>query len=72
MRKAISFFSLSSYNRCIRAHFPVGYFYHEGKNIKKDIKQSIHYYKEASSFNNQYAKNNEINNSIATFNFSLF
>ena len=26
--------------------------------MKRDIKKAIHYYKEASTFNNQYAKNN--------------
>ena len=31
---------------------------HEGRYIKRNIVQAIHYYKEASSFNNEYAKNN--------------
>ncbi|KAK8872041.1 hypothetical protein M9Y10_007799 [Tritrichomonas musculus] len=40
------------------AHFVAGYFYHKGDYIKKDIRKAIHYYKEGSSFNDQYAKNN--------------
>ena len=38
----------------------IRYLYHKGKKniLQQDIKKSIHYYKEASSFNNQYAKNN--------------
>ena len=31
---------------------------HQGIYVKKDIQQAIHYYKEASSFDNQYSKNN--------------
>ena len=31
---------------------------HEGKNIKRDINKAIRFYKEASNFNNQFAKNN--------------
>ena len=42
----------------IDACFFIGFLYQEGKHIDKDIKKSIHNYKEASSFNNQYAKNN--------------
>ena len=48
----------SSENNFIQAHFSLGFMYQEGKYLKRDMKKSIHYYKEASSFNNQYAKNN--------------
>ena len=39
-------------------HFFVGYFYHKGDYIERGIQKAIHYYKEDSSFNDQYAKNN--------------
>ncbi|KAK8847791.1 hypothetical protein M9Y10_018823 [Tritrichomonas musculus] len=50
--------NLASLNRLKEAHFYVGYFYHNGYYIKRDIIKAIHYYKEGSSFNDQYAKNN--------------
>ena len=40
------------------AHFLVGFLYHEGKYVKRDIHKSIKKYKDASTFNNQYTKNN--------------
>lgn len=40
------------------ASFVSGFIYHEGRTVKRDINRSIRYYKEASSFNIQYAKNN--------------
>ena len=40
------------------AHFNVGFLFHEGKYVDQYIENAIHYYKEGSSFNNEYAKNN--------------
>ena len=40
------------------AYFAHGFLLHEGKSMNRNIKKAIQYYKEASSFNNQYAKNN--------------
>ena len=48
----------ASSNGNINATFAIAYFYQEGKHIKRDIKKAIHNYEIASSFNNQYAKNN--------------
>ena len=50
----------SADNGLIESNFLVGYLYHKGEfmYLQQNIKKSIHYYKEASSFNNQYAKNN--------------
>ena len=42
----------------ITANFVVGYLYHEGKYVDRDINKSIKHYKYASSFNNIYSKNN--------------
>ena len=42
----------------IYSNFIVGYFHHIGLHIKRDIKQAIKCYKEASSFNYSLAKNN--------------
>ncbi|KAK8847116.1 hypothetical protein M9Y10_019696 [Tritrichomonas musculus] len=49
---------LASMNNDRQANFAHGFLLHEGKCVKKDIEGAIHYYKEASSFNNQYSKNN--------------
>ena len=49
---------LASKNRCKKAHFYVGFLSHEGKNVDQDIEKALHYYKEGSSLNDQYAKNN--------------
>ncbi|KAK8839289.1 hypothetical protein M9Y10_032221 [Tritrichomonas musculus] len=49
---------LASINNHRQANFAHGFLLHEGKYVKKDISKAIHYYKEASSFNNQYSKNN--------------
>ena len=38
--------------------FILGYLYNEGLLIDQDIDIALTYYKEASSFNNQFAKNN--------------
>ena len=40
------------------ANFAHGFLLHEKNSSEKDIEDAIHFYKEASSFNNQYAKNN--------------
>lgn len=45
-------------NKYKLAYFVSGFIYHEGRTIKRDINQSIIYYREASSFNIPYAKNN--------------
>ena len=58
MIKGIDFFIQSANNKNVDANFIVGYFYHEGKCVERDMEKSINHYKEASSFNNQYAKNN--------------
>ena len=58
MIKGIDYLIQSSYNKEIKAHFLVGYFYHEGKYVQNDIEKILKYYKEGSSFNDQYAKNN--------------
>ncbi|KAK8887833.1 hypothetical protein M9Y10_038890 [Tritrichomonas musculus] len=49
---------LASINGERTANFIHGFLLHEGKNVKRDIDEAIHYYKEASSFNIHYAKNN--------------
>ncbi|KAK8892772.1 hypothetical protein M9Y10_030014 [Tritrichomonas musculus] len=42
------------------AQFGLGLIYYEDQyvTLKRDMSEAIHYYKEASSFNNKYAKNN--------------
>lgn len=54
----IKLFIQAAENRNYNAIYVVAVLYHEGIYIKKDISKSIHFYKEASSLNNQYAKNN--------------
>ena len=58
IKKGIYLLSLSSKNGYKHAYFVLGYLNHEGRNIKQDIEQAIRLYKEATSFNDQYAKNN--------------
>ena len=48
----------SADNGNIDSKFCVGCFYHFGFYIKKEIDNAIKYYRQASSFNFQYAKNN--------------
>ncbi|KAK8839704.1 hypothetical protein M9Y10_031408 [Tritrichomonas musculus] len=48
----------ASINQFRPAHFSHGFLLHSRKGATKDIHDAIRYYKEASSFNNQYAKNN--------------
>ncbi|KAK8867142.1 hypothetical protein M9Y10_010116 [Tritrichomonas musculus] len=57
-KEGIKLISLAFIKGEKQAAFVLGYLYHEGKYINCDIAKSIHYYKEASSFNNNYAKNN--------------
>ena len=57
-RKGIQFILESSNNGFIRAHYVAGCLYHFGEYINRDINKAIQYYKKASSFNNEYAKNN--------------
>ena len=49
---------LASKNNDRGANFAHLFLLHEGKNIERNIEEAIHYYKEVSSFNNQYTKNN--------------
>ena len=58
IKKGQSYIMLASINGNRDANFAHGYLHHEGKSVKKDIEKAIHFYKEASTFNNQYAKNN--------------
>ena len=58
IKKGRFYIMFSSKNENREANFAHGFLLHEGKIIKKNIEEAIHYYKEASSFNNQYAKNN--------------
>ncbi|KAK8834388.1 hypothetical protein M9Y10_019120 [Tritrichomonas musculus] len=58
MKMSIHYLIRSALNGNKEACFAVGYLYHEGKYMERDIDQCIRFYKEASSFNNQFAKNN--------------
>lgn len=59
VEKGFELIKKSSFSRYQKAHFAVGYLYHVGcKYIKQDINDSIHYYKEGSSINDAYSKNN--------------
>ena len=58
IKKGIYYIMLASINGCREANFAHGFLLHKGKEVKRDMSAAIHYYKEASSFNNQYAKNN--------------
>ncbi|KAK8846996.1 hypothetical protein M9Y10_019570 [Tritrichomonas musculus] len=58
IKKGRYYIMLSSMNDHRQANFAHGFLLHEGKCVEKDIAGAIHYYKEASSFNNQYSKNN--------------
>ncbi|KAK8871784.1 hypothetical protein M9Y10_007525 [Tritrichomonas musculus] len=58
IKKGRYYIMLASVNGNRKANFIHGFLLHEGKNIKQDILEAIHYYKEASSFNIHYAKNN--------------
>ncbi|KAK8892400.1 hypothetical protein M9Y10_029626 [Tritrichomonas musculus] len=58
IKKGIYYIILASKNGSWDAHFCYGFLLHEGKSLKRDIDGAIHYYKEASTFNIQFAKNN--------------
>ncbi|KAK8854151.1 hypothetical protein M9Y10_016708 [Tritrichomonas musculus] len=58
IKKGTYYIMLASINGERTANFIHGFLLHEGKNVKRDIEKAIHYYKEASSFNIHYAKNN--------------
>ncbi|KAK8834492.1 hypothetical protein M9Y10_027676 [Tritrichomonas musculus] len=58
IKKGFYYVSLSSLNRNVIGHFILGFLYHEGEVVEQDINKAIHYYKEASSFNHNYSKNN--------------
>ena len=57
-KNAITYFIRSAQKRYNYSSFLLGYLHHFGENVHEKIKDAIHYYKEASSFNFQYAKNN--------------
>ena len=54
------FISLPSFNKNRNANFALGFLYHEGKYVKQDMHHAISLYKEASPFNHQYAKKNNL------------
>lgn len=58
IKKGFYYIMLASKNGNRYANFVHGFLLHEGKIIKNDIDEAIHYYKEAISFKIQYAKNN--------------
>lgn len=58
IKKGRYYIMLSSKNGNKQANFSQGFMHHEGKNLERNIQEAISFYKEASSFNNQYAKNN--------------
>ncbi|KAK8891607.1 3-phosphoinositide dependent protein kinase-1 [Tritrichomonas musculus] len=58
INKAIKYIQYSAKNRFRQAQAILADFYLEGKYVYYDIEQAIRLYKEVSSFNNQYAKNN--------------
>ena len=49
---------LASINNNRLANFAHGFLLHDGKYVKKDMSKAIHYYKESSSFNHYFSKNN--------------
>lgn len=58
IKKGAYYIQLSANNGYIEAHLVMGCLYHEGIYFERDIEKAIHYYKNASSFNNKCAKNN--------------
>lgn len=58
IKKAIDYFSLAKNNMFYKASLYLGYIYHEGRYIEQNIEKAINFYKEASSFNDQFEKNN--------------
>ncbi|KAK8884689.1 hypothetical protein M9Y10_043808 [Tritrichomonas musculus] len=57
-KKGRFYIMLASKNGHEDANFSHGFLLHEGKNNDRNIEEAVHYYKEASSLNNRYAKNN--------------
>ncbi|KAK8850219.1 hypothetical protein M9Y10_018343 [Tritrichomonas musculus] len=58
IKKGRYYIMLSSRNGFRQANFAHGFLLQEGKSVERNMIEAVHYYKEASSFNNQYAKNN--------------
>ena len=58
IKKGFYYLTLGSNNQCKRTHFKIGYLYHDYKYKNRDINKAIKYYKEGSSFNDHYSKNN--------------
>ncbi|KAK8871415.1 hypothetical protein M9Y10_007141 [Tritrichomonas musculus] len=56
--KSIKYLQNSAYNKCREAQLILADLLFEGIHLKHEIEKIIHLYKEASCFNNQYAKNN--------------
>ncbi|KAK8864103.1 hypothetical protein M9Y10_011799 [Tritrichomonas musculus] len=58
IKKAIYYFSLAAKKRHIPANFSMAIIHHQGIYVQRNIDEAIRYYKEGSSFNHQYSKNN--------------
>ena len=58
VKKGRYYIMLASKNGNRPANFTYGFLLHEGKSVERDIEEAVHYYKEASSFNIEFAKNN--------------
>ena len=58
IKKGIQYIMPALKNEYKMTYLSYGFLLQEGKNIDRNIDEAIHYYKEASSFNNNYAKNN--------------
>ena len=58
IKKGRLYIMLASKNGNKKSNFAHAFMLHEGKIVKKDMNEAIRLYKEASSFNIQYAKNN--------------
>ena len=58
IKKAIYYFELAAKKNFKIANFILGCIYHEGRYIREDIQEAIHFYKEASSFRITAAKIN--------------
>ena len=56
VQKAIMYLTLSAKNSHIESYYTLGFIYSEDDSL--NIEKSISYYKESSSFNNEFAKNN--------------
>ena len=58
IKKAVYHMKLSADYGNVQANFIYGYMIHEGMNVKQNIKKAIKYYKDASNFYHECAKNN--------------